>query len=298
MITRNDIIAAAFALHILLVLFCGGLIELGLFANDALESLLDKEPLVFELQEPNRPKQVIETPEDAKVTERPKDPQFASDKNALARNSETDPNLDIGAPFAKGDFEFPELPTEQGPIGQPAIQAEANRESNEISNSQNEVEEEQADYFVDNRKSDFNREFLTKPRESMRAGVSENIPKARYDNQKTRMPDMGGLSFNTYDWDFAPYMLYLKKKIGGNVYPPAAMYRMGIIKGQTLLRFKIFPNGELRDLELLEYEGHHTLMKTSVSAVEISAPFPVLPDDFPEPYLSVTARFSYYISGR
>ncbi|MFQ5772553.1 MAG: energy transducer TonB, partial [bacterium] len=90
-------------------------------------------------------------------------------------------------------------------------------------------------------------------------------------------------------------MLALKKKVEHNIFPPPAFIRMGIISGETLLRFKIYPNGEMKDLEVLEYKGHETLMQTSVRAIEISAPFAPLPSNFPEAYLEVTAKFHYFI---
>ncbi len=294
---RFKTITVSVVLHVLIFLIWASALKWNFFAAGH-ESPPDKEPLVFVLQEQNRPKQVVEVPDDAKVKDPPKDPRFASDKNALARNSETDPNLDMGDPFARGDFDFPELPTEQGPVGEPGVQTEANNRSQEMANSQNKVEEEKTDNIVDNRKSDFKREFLTRPRKTMQAGVSQNIPRVRYDNRKSRAPDMGGMSFNTYNWDFAPYMLVLKKKVQGNIFPPPAFTHMGLIRGETLLRFKIYPNGELRDLVLLEYTGHETLMKTSISSINISAPFQPLPADFPEPFLEVTAKFFFYIRGR
>jgi outer membrane biosynthesis protein TonB len=90
-------------------------------------------------------------------------------------------------------------------------------------------------------------------------------------------------------------MLALKQRIGRNIFPPLAYTMLGMIDGDTMLRFKIYPNGRLADLELLGYRGHRTLMETSRSAVTISAPFPALPADFPKPYLEVTARFSYFV---
>ena len=106
------------------------------------------------------------------------------------------------------------------------------------------------------------------------------------------------MSFNTYEWHFAPYMLALKKKIQGNIFPPAAFTRLGLISGETLLRFRIYPNGELSHLEVLEYNGHDTLKETSVKAVEISAPFVPLPQNFPKAYLEVTGSFSYFVRKR
>ncbi|MFQ5676837.1 MAG: energy transducer TonB [bacterium] len=294
---RYKTITASVILHLLFFLLWLAAIELDLFADSDSQNRVDNKPLVFELQN-DLPKQVIETPEDAKLTEKPENPQFASDKNALARNSETDPAADNGAPFARGDFEFPELPKPQGPVGEPVNATETNPQEQEASTSERKTEEENADEIVDTRKSNFSREFLTRPQRKRRAGVTENVPTVRYDNRNSKTPDMGGLSFNTYDWDFAPYMLVLKKKIQRNIFPPAAFTRLGMIKGETLLRFRIYPNGELRDLVLLEYNGHRTLMETSMSAVRISAPFPELPDDFPEDYLEVTGKFFYFLRGR
>jgi len=107
--------------------------------------------------------------------------------------------------------------------------------------------------------------------------------------------ELGGFAFNTYDWDFAPYMLELKRRIQGNIFPPIAFSQLGMIDGETLLRFRINPDGSLEALELLDTKGHKSLVDTSVNAVEISAPFPVLPDDFPKPFLEVTGKFIYFI---
>jgi TonB family protein len=71
---------------------------------------------------------------------------------------------------------------------------------------------------------------------------------------------------------------------------------MGMIDGETILRFKVMPNGEVKDLKVIKYNGHQSLMETSVQAVKNSIPFAPLPADFPENFLEVTARFSYYIN--
>ena len=68
---------------------------------------------------------------------------------------------------------------------------------------------------------------------------------------------------------------------------------MGLFSGQTFLRFKIYRDGTLRDLELLNYRGHKTLMETSMRAIELSVPLQKLPPDFPKEFLEVTAQFDY-----
>ncbi len=112
------------------------------------------------------------------------------------------------------------------------------------------------------------------------------LPGVPHQQPEARAAENGGLSFNTYDWDFAPYMLALKERIGRNIFPPLAFSKLGMIDGDTMLRFKIYPDGRLGDLELLGYTGHHSLMETSRFAVTASAPFPDLP-----------ARFSQVVPG-
>jgi outer membrane biosynthesis protein TonB len=129
----------------------------------------------------------------------------------------------------------------------------------------------------------------------MKPGVQEQLPTVEHDNQESRALDSGGLSFNTYNWNFAPYMLELKRRIQRNIHPPAAFMYLGLISGETLVRFKIYPNGQMQDFQVLDYRGHKSLMITSVNAVEVSAPFPLLPPDFPEPYLEVTGKFIYFV---
>ena len=159
------------------------------------------------------------------------------------------------------------------------------------------IETEASDYFAQTSTSEFSRDELIKSQRG-NPGASYRQPKIRYDNRVSRVEDIGGLSFNTYNWDFAPYMLALKRRVEGNIFPPAAFTRMGLISGETLLRFKIYPNGQMRDLELLEYEGHETLKETSLRAIELSAPFGQLPENFPEPFLEVTGRFLFHIIKR
>jgi hypothetical protein len=283
-------------LHLILLTLWSGLLDLHLLQGDE-PAKPQEQPLVFELQEPQRPREVVETPDDARLNEPPENAELASDKNAFARNSESNSHLPLDDPFSKGDLEFRELPTnpmprgEAGDLGQeepnPSQQKEAQPNRKEDSES-----------YVSQEFEKFTREYLTKQKTVANPGAQENIPKARYDHQDSRALENGDISFNTYNWNFAPYMLALKKRVERNIFPPPAFTYMGIISGETLLRFKIYPNGELRDLTLITYDGHETLMQTSLRAIEISAPFAVLPSDFPEEYLEVTAKFHYSIVNR
>ena len=47
--------------------------------------------------------------------------------------------------------------------------------------------------------------------------------------------------------------------------------------------------------EVLDSRGSELLLKTSTQAVELSAPFKALPEDFPEPFLEITGLFAYIL---
>jgi outer membrane biosynthesis protein TonB len=244
-------------------------------------------PIVFDLQ-PEGPKEVIETPDDAKVVEKQKKANFLSDKNALARSPETDPEKEVGEAFSRGDFESHDLPTTQGPPGAIPVVPEQKK---------SDPTDKPADSALEQSTREAIKEYIEKKQQTqtLPPGVRERQPGVRHDNRDSRAMDSGGLSFNTYNWNFAPYMLTLKEKIRRNIFPPPAFTRLGLISGSTLLRFKIFPDGKMKDLQILGHKGHKSLMQTSNTAIEISVPFEPLPGDFPEPFLEVTCRFSYLI---
>lgn len=290
---RNVIIASAI-LHLLFFVILGLMVDFKLFANnDKLYDNFNKDSIIFEFE---RPLEVVETPEDAKTNKAPENAKLASDKNALARNPEMNRDLKLGDAFSRGDLAFRELPMNKHPEGAEGALAESEQLRQDPEWNEAKINEETSVFYTLNYYSrEFKREYLTNPNRATNVGAAVDISKVRYDNQNSRTPDMGGLSFNTYNWDFAPYMLALKRKVERNIFPPPAFTYMGMISGDTLLRFTILPNGEMKGLEVLEYRGHDTLMHTSVRAIEISAPFPPLPANFPESSLKVTASFSYFV---
>jgi protein TonB len=247
-------------------------------------------PLVFDLQQPELPREVIATPADASTAPQPKNADFLSDKNALARNQDPAPGLRLSdEPYSRGDFVSHDLPPQPPSPGkeasaarpqEPPAQAERNREA--VNND---------------RQPDENAGIiLPRDREAAKAKsqLRLELPGVLHRQLDAQAAADGGLSFNTYNWDFAPYMLALKERIGRNIFPPMAFSKLGMIDGDTVLRFKIYPDGRLDGLELIGYTGHRTLMETSRFAVTASAPFPNLPADFPKSYLEVTAKFSYF----
>jgi outer membrane biosynthesis protein TonB len=264
-------------LHLLALVFVGLVLPLSTIALETTEtSKPDRPPLVFTL---------AETPESARREKSPENAEHVSDKNAVAQNPDAPQNLPIGKSFAEG----------VSPNATAAPQPPANAVQPEPSVSENPSREEAASAEDGIRaariSSSFRREFLTGNQRS----APQRLPEAGMENQQSRAPELGGFSLNTYEWDFAPYMLWLQKHVQRNIYPPPAFTHMGIISGRTMLRFRINRDGTLLGMELLGYDGHKTLMETSVRAVQLSAPFRELPKDFPEDYLEVTGHFEYTV---
>jgi len=286
-------IAASICLHILLLLLWVLGERLDLFAIAADRAFpTAEEPLIFEIVQP---REVIETPDDAETVDNQQKADYLSDKNALARNNEPAPDLELADPYARGDLDVPELPTQQLPPGNEMEKAMKGPETEEATDGQPEDDSRTDDLYAYNSLRDLPRESLLRSPSVGEPGIRDAIPGVLFDNPDSRASDTGGLSFNTYDWDFAPYMLTLKKKIQRNIYPPMAFTSMGWISGESTIKFRIYPSGRMEGLEVLGYTGHRSLMETSYQAIEISAPFSLLPPDFPEEYLEVTARFSYLV---
>jgi outer membrane biosynthesis protein TonB len=298
---RRKIIILSILLHILLLLLWEGIIKLDIFEfNTVPEVPVEEAPIVFDLQQPQRPTQVIETPDDAKQVEVQDKAKFLSDKNALARNQESDPKLKIDEAHSKGDFNSHDLPVNTGPIGKPQPQElqqqeKEQKKKEEKGETKEEHEIDPENLLLEDSGTAFLREYVLKRPNPNNPGVTEQLPSVTHDNRQSRAEETGGLSFNTYNWNFAPYMLMLKRKIQRNIFPPAAFSQLGMIQGETLLRFRIYPDGRMTNLEVLNYKGHKSLMDTSHKAITISAPFPELPKDFPEPYLEITGKFIYFV---
>jgi outer membrane biosynthesis protein TonB len=264
-------------LHLLAFVFVGLVLPLSTMALQKTDAPKpDRPPLVFTL---------AETPESARREKPPENAEHVSDKNAVAQNPAAPQNLPTGKPFAEG----------LSPNATAAPQPPANAVQPEPSVSENPSREEAASAEEGIRaariSSNFRRDFLTGSQRSTPLQFSETSR----ENQQSRAPEIGGFSLNTYAWDFAPYMLWLQKHVQRNIYPPPAFTHMGIISGRTMLRFRINRDGTLLGMELLGYDGHKSLMETSVRAVQLSAPFRELPKDFPEEYLEVTGHFEYTV---
>ncbi len=280
-------IVISLLIHLLFFAFYPRLSDIQLFPATIADLLKEKpaeeKRLTFEL---------VETPESARQETPPADAKLLSDKNSRARNPVRKPELPMGGePYSEGDFDvknLPQAPSAAAPSRPGMDQPDANR-TTDRSREDNLANAPAGKYTFEK----FSRQKLMGSGQNAQQNPAPDRP--QYDNRKFSADEIGGLSFNTYNWDFAPYMLEMKRKVERNVFPPPAFTYMGLISGETLLRFKVLPSGVVKDLKVLKYVGHESLKETSVQAILISSPFKPLPGDFPEDYLEVTASFHYYI---
>lgn len=108
---------------------------------------------------------------------------------------------------------------------------------------------------------------------------------------------IGGIQLSTTEWDFAPYLLDLKRRIKQKWIPPMAFTTLGAIHGYTWVRFRIYPDGRMEGAGIIETEGHDSLHRSSLNAVKGAAPFRELPKDFPDPFLEIEFGFYYLLPG-
>ena len=279
---RKYTIIVSIVLHVLIFFIAERTVNFRLLGTDDLPEEIN-EPIVFDLSEEKQPKQVIETTEDQRSEKKAERPEYLSNKNTIAKNPDPPSDLKDGGPYSKGDLDVPALPkiTEKGEPEKTKekIDPEKEVEENKVREIENAISENEEETLKTERRN---------PGESIRNRILHK-------NILAKVKELGGFAFNTYDWNFAPYMLELKRLIQSNIFPPIAFSQLGMISGETLLRFRIYPDGRLEALELLNTKGHKSLVGTSVDSIKISAPFPALPDDFPEPFLEVTGKFIYFV---
>ena len=70
----------------------------------------------------------------------------------------------------------------------------------------------------------------------------------------------------------------LKQRVKQHWIPPLAFTALGAIHGYTVVYFRIHPDGRMDLLEVIEEEGHSSLHRSSVNAIQGAAPFRRLPD--------------------
>ncbi|MCP4725798.1 MAG: hypothetical protein GY863_12215 [bacterium] len=225
--------------------------------------------LVFEIVESNPEFETEQAPDDA---------DLASDRNTIASDNLAGVEPEANRPFSDGISRSAELPGQNSDISGLLRKRPAETDSKFS------IEDFRMGSVTENDKNQAEVDNLLLN--------SSNIAP---DNQFKNARDLGGFSLSTYEWNFAPYMLELKRRIGKNVMPPPAFTRLGLISGWYVIRFTITREGDIRTLQVIDYKGSNALKETSINAIKYSFPFKPLPEDFPEKELVVTGYFEFTI---
>lgn len=126
------------------------------------------------------------------------------------------------------------------------------------------------------------------PRSEASRGSNE-----RMDQKEFSVEELGDLTLNTYQWQWAPYVNAMRDKLQHVWVTPPAYYQLGLISGYTIIRYAIDRQGKLVNYKVLKHVGHSSLEVSSVQAIESLFPFMPLPKDFPEKQLVITAKLIY-----
>lgn len=255
-------------IHILILLSHGFWDEMGLISLPARpEKRQTAKRMVFD---------IVETREASRVP--PAEADHYSDKDAVAMDAVTRPMDRTDRPYSEG------IAAVQTPEPAPGSAVREQPDSRSVPEKR-----DMAGLQAAARPSmPFSREML------VRGASPSGFQNPAMDQRESSAVEFGGFQLNTYSWDFAPYLLELRRRIQRNIYPPPAFTYLGL-GGNNVLRFRILREGTLVGPKLLEFDGEKVLVETSQKAVETSAPFPPLPENFPEDFLEITARFQYLI---
>ena len=141
----------------------------------------------------------------------------------------------------------------------------------------------------------FSKNLLTKQEDARKkqtdAEASE-APQLPASLKEIRGDLIGEIALSTTAWPWAPWVLDLKQRFYRLLVVPTA-YWEGLIDGHTDVWLKVDRKGNLVEHKLLRYDGHETLMESTVHAFTASAPYKALPADFPDEYLELRVRVIY-----
>jgi hypothetical protein len=269
------------------------LARIELFPNRGEEALARAaEPIVFEL---------VETPEDA-IRRRPENARFLSDKDAVARDEHRDDDGETDDAYSEGLTEYRVFAGRSEPPGaeqQTPVAEQEGRDRDESREPPRDTDPDETGDRAERRREippAVPEDYLSRRAAGDPLSMGRQFADDLDFNQRMKSAvDLGGITLNTYAWDYASYIFAMKRKLRSNTHPPAAFTLLGMISGEAVLRFKVLPDGTAIDITVLDYRGHRSLMETSVDAVRLSSPFRPLPGDFSEEYLELTWTFIYTV---
>lgn len=120
-----------------------------------------------------------------------------------------------------------------------------------------------------------------------------------YDGSESNARGIGNVTFNIKKHDVAPYVIKMKKRIEEHWAPPVVFTYYGLTSGETVVQFKIMPDGSVEDVNVIKEKGDESLKKSSLQAIMDASPFEPIPPKILEgekdKYLGITFTFYYII---
>ena len=114
-------------------------------------------------------------------------------------------------------------------------------------------------------------------------------PSSSYGGRQS--PHAGKVSFNVKGYDITPWATEVVNKIQTNWIIPSSQIQN--IKGTVRFFMIIESNGEISSIEIIESTEVSALDLLALNAINLSLPFPRLPDDFPFKNLEAYLVFQY-----
>lgn len=219
---------------------------------------------------------------------RPENARFLSDKNTRAKNQFDAISGFKQNPYQKGDIQ------DADPVSS-AMMAMHETDKSKMQQQEDDFKQFDETTYGYAKKIPPSKAFSKEQLLGLPQRINHSQKSPRRNQQDGSVEEFGSFSLNTYAWEYGPYLLEVKRRIQRNMYPPPSFTHLGI-GGVNVIRFRILQDGTLVTPEVLAVQGDQVLVETSGNALQVSAPFPALPKNFPEDYLEVTAKFQYIIT--
>lgn len=123
---------------------------------------------------------------------------------------------------------------------------------------------------------------------------NSDIHQPAMDNPQGNAALSGDVSLNTTAWEWSPWIQRFGRRLMSVWTAPPAYY-LGVLKegGWTVVELEIARSGEVLRMDVLEEQGHPSLIRAATSALRSISPMEALPADFPEKTLILRVRMVY-----
>lgn len=111
-----------------------------------------------------------------------------------------------------------------------------------------------------------------------------------------RRPGDDSVTLDTDEFKFISYNRWLKIRVESLLKYPELAALSGL-QGTLYIKFDIMKDGSLEGLEVLKSSGYKILDDEALRAIQASAPFQPLPDDWKMGRYSIRAAVLFYLSG-